>query len=207
MCAKTNVAYPGIVRTAFSPSDIVTTPSSQPAHVLWVVRFACQIFPMAAIPLITLPTPIAVLKSPLPTELSNLSNMISGRSYSVKGRNGLFAAVVRLLSVIQPTYDGSVNSIICRVEVRLASVFHSHLVAFFGILRTIALSNDFLLQILHRHCEQEKSNAFCSVRRWKECPNRMSPRGYQNIYPETRTIRVGGAETGFEGGDKKLPWQ
>ena len=44
--------FPGMVRTLRSPKDIFGTPSSHPA--------------------ITRPTPMAVLKSPRPTELSNL---------------------------------------------------------------------------------------------------------------------------------------
>ena len=64
------LAYPVMVKILFSPRDIDGTPSSQPQ--------SCQ--PMAeasggyrsTVPLITLPTPMAVSKSPRPLDESNL---------------------------------------------------------------------------------------------------------------------------------------
>lgn len=71
-----------MVRTLRSPNDICGTPSSQPA--------------------MTRPTPMAVLKSPRPTELSNLCAALVN-FFVVENKHGvLLAAVLVLAGLVEP---------------------------------------------------------------------------------------------------------
>ena len=64
-------AYPEMVKMLFSPRVISVTPSSQPS-LYQPMATSSGVYYKSQAPLMTLPTPICVLKSPRPTDESNL---------------------------------------------------------------------------------------------------------------------------------------
>ena len=131
-----------IVKILFSPRDIDGTPSSQPQ--------LCQ--PMAeasggyrcTVPLITLPTPMAVSKSPRPLDESNL-----------RRRKVLMSRVSlpRQLWRREPPTHVLLASVVvvfssCAV-VQIACILNRNLISFAGIVLAVALLDDFLCDA---HC-------------------------------------------------------